>query len=117
MKRDMDLVRKILLAMEADEPLFSPANLTFAGCDQSVIARHVWLMEQGGLVAAVNHGPGPVARPAWITPKGQAFLTAVRDDAVWFKVKAAQRYMGLTLPFTMLQELALKIPAFAPAAM
>jgi Hypothetical protein (DUF2513) len=113
MKRDMELVRKILLAMEASAHGFAPPDLAIADYDQEVIGHHVWLMEQGDLVTAaattVYSDLSPVALPATITWAGHNFLAAVRDETVWAKVKTVLKDRGLSLPFTVLQELAIKI--------
>jgi len=107
MKRDMDLVRKILLAMEADQPV-----IMTLGYDPDVVGHHVWLMEQGDLITvsatSTHDDVGPVALPCAITWKGHEFLDAVRDDTVWQLVKQDQ---GLSLPFALLHELALRILA------
>jgi hypothetical protein len=115
MHRDMDLVRQILLAMEAYEHGFAAARFTIAGYDQEIIGHHVWLMAQGQLITAApvtaQGDLSPIALPEAITWAGHDFLDAVRDDQVWSTVKAVQRDKGLTLPFALLQDLALKILA------
>lgn len=113
MKRDMELVRAILLAMEASPSGFAPAAFTIAGYDQDVIGHHVYLMAQGGLVTAVTTttfgDQSPVAQPLTLTWDGHEFLALVRNESVWLKVKAEMKDKGLTLPFTLLSALALKI--------
>jgi len=113
MKRDMDLVRKILLALEAYEHGWAPSEFTIAGYDQEVIGHHVWLMEQGDLLTAsdttVQRDGSPVALPGTITWAGHDFLAAVRNETVWAKLKIVLKDKGLSLPFALLQELALKI--------
>jgi hypothetical protein len=115
MKRDMDLVRKILLAMDAHEHGFAPAGFTIAGYDQDVIGHHVWLMEQGKLLTAATTtaygGPSPTAVPLTITWAGHDFLDAVRNDSIWSKVKTQLKDHAITVPFALLQDLALKILA------
>ena len=115
MKRDMDLVRKILLAMEADQPV-----IMTLGYDPDVVGHHVWLMEQGDLITvsatSTHDDVGPVAVPGAITWKGQEFLDAVRDDDVWNEVNRRLRAQGLSsLPLELLQVLALKILAELPS--
>jgi hypothetical protein len=109
MKRDMELVRRILLAMEAGE------LGAIAGYDQTVVGHHVWLMAQGRLLeAATSTTQGdahPVALPIAITWTGQDFLNTVRDEAVWARVKALQEERGLSLPFYLLLGVATKILA------
>ncbi len=111
----MDLVRRILLALEAREHGYAPGGFTIAGYDQDVIGHHVWLMEQGRLITAVKttvHGDAsPNALPITITWAGHDFLDAVRNDRVWGKVRTELKDKAITLPFTLLQDLALKILA------
>ena len=113
MKRDMDLVRKILLAMAEHEHGFAPDRFTIAGYDQDVIGHHVWLMKQGELVTAVDvtcqGDAGPTALPGSITWQGHNFLETVRNERVWLKVKAELKDRSISLPFSLLQELAIKI--------
>jgi hypothetical protein len=113
MRRDMELVRKILLALEASEHGDAPNDFTVVGYDQEVIGHHVWLMEQGDLLTAsattVQRDGSPVALPGTITWAGHDFLAAVRNDSVWTKVKTILKDKGISLPFALLQELALKI--------
>jgi Hypothetical protein (DUF2513) len=99
MKRDMDLVRAILLAMEAHPFGYAPADFTIAGYDQDVIGHHCWLMAQGRLITAdetSSHGDrSPLALPGAITWQGHEFLAAARNDRVWLKVKAELKDRGL----------------------
>src|SRR5580704_6518329 len=115
MKRDMDLVRKILLAMEAHAAGYAPTPFTIAGYEQEVINHHVYLMSQGELVTAVvttaMGDASPGALPLTITWTGHDFLDTVRNDTVWAKVKTELKDRGITLPFSLLQALAIKIAA------
>lgn len=109
----MELVRAILLAMEASPHGFAPQPFTVAGYDQDVIEHHVWLMAQGQLVTAEETtamgDTSPVAVPFSITWSGHDFLDTVRNDRVWLKVKAELKDRAISLPFALLQELAIKI--------
>jgi hypothetical protein len=49
-----------------------------------------------------------VALPVTITWAGHDFLDAVRNDTVWAKVKTQLKDHSVTLPFVLLQALALK---------
>lgn len=117
MHRDMELVRKILLAMAAYQSGFAPAPFTVAGYDQDVVGHHIWLMEQGDLVTAnditCQGDSSPTALPGSITWKGHDFLETVRTEKVWLKVKAELKDRGVSLPFALIQELAIKIAAKA----
>jgi hypothetical protein len=115
MKRDINLVRQILLAMESHPSGFAPHKFTIVGYHQDVIGHHVYLMEQAGLITAVSTtefgSTSPVAQPLTITWRGHDFLDAVRDETVWSKVKIELKDKGKTLPFFLLHALALTIAA------
>lgn len=92
MKRDMDLVRKILFAVEESED--ENIELDRFGDDQDRVYRHVELMEEYGLVKAIiiPGGDGPeeeivhctVKRLTW---KGHDFLDKARDESIWREAK------------------------------
>lgn len=113
MKRDIELVRRILLALEAHPHGFAPQPFTVVGYDQDTIDHHVWLMAQGGLLqASATTGLGarsPVALPESITWAGHEFLDVVRSDKVWRKLQTELKDRAITLPFSLLHDLALKI--------
>jgi hypothetical protein len=80
MKRDMELVRKILLAMEAQPHGYTREPLTIPGYHPDTIGHHVWLMSDGGLIAAQNvttvNDASPVSIPLAILWKGREYLDA-----------------------------------------
>ena len=115
MKRDMELVRKILFAMEASPAGFAPTPLIIDGYSEDVVGHHIYLMAQGDLVAADDvtafQDDSPIALPVTITWHGHEFLDVVRNEKVWSKVKTELKDRGLTLPFSLLEQLAIKITA------
>ena len=90
MKRDMDLVRAILIATEQAEAGQPVTRLE--GYSDIDFAYNASLMEQAGLIdAAIARaaGAGPVkAHVRSLTWDGHEFLDAVRSDSVWAKTKA-----------------------------
>jgi hypothetical protein len=113
MTRDMDLVRQILLTMARHERGYAPQPLTIDGYEQDTIGHHVWLMREGGLITAADdrvfQQPGPTAIAESVTWAGHDFLDAVRSDTVWSKVKVQMKERAVSLPFSLIQELAVKI--------
>jgi Hypothetical protein (DUF2513) len=88
-------------------------HFTVDGYDPDVIGHHVYLMKDGKLITGVDttaYG-SPIAVPVMITWAGHGFLDATRNEKVWAKLKAELKDRGLTLPFSLLQDLALKIAA------
>lgn len=97
MKRDMDLVRHILVEMQNSES-GRVSKLCFQDYSQEQIGHHVWLMAEAGLIeAAVNlHHPCgfPVATPVTIRWAGHEFLSAALDDTRWERAKAVAARAG-----------------------
>jgi hypothetical protein len=89
MKRDMNLVRKILLFVEALPPGNTSVDLVIAGHSPDEIEYHALMLvergllkDSGGLIVA--HDELSVF-PDALTFEGHDFLGAVRNDTVWRK--------------------------------
>ena len=93
MKRNMDLVREILLQIEATEP-GKAIKLDTPGNGEQETRLHVELMIEHGLVEgnAIPSGSGAahrilactIERMTW---EGHDFLDAARNDSIWKKAK------------------------------
>ena len=92
MKRDMDLVRKIVFALEEHEHGHAPRSFRIEGYDEEMVGYHVHLMMQAGLVkgADTTHlgSTSPSAIPIALKWEGHEFADAARSDTVWNKTKA-----------------------------
>lgn len=89
MKRDMDLVREILIAVEADN-----TNLDGLPYDRDQIYLHVELMKERGLVKAVIvHDPDGaehrilLCSAKCLTWEGHDFLDKARSKSIWEQAK------------------------------
>ncbi len=108
-KRDLDLVRKILLWMEA-QPEGHNINWTIEidGHDEEAIGFHAHLMEQAGLIVATEcttqSDLSPAAIPVSITWDGYEFLGASKDNKLW--TLAREKVIGPAggVAFTVLLE-------------
>lgn len=92
MKRDMDLVRKILLVLSEQgegHKIFWEEELPEWTAAQ--ILHHAHLMSQGGLIEVADVSTMdtrlPQALPVSITWAGHEFIDAVRDPSLWEKAK------------------------------
>jgi len=97
MKRDMDLVRQILLAIEQSPRGFAPGKLTVESFTDEQIGYHVYIMWQAGLVEAddnTGRKGGLRARPRNLTWAGHDFLDAARDKTRWAKAKEIAGKVG-----------------------
>ncbi len=90
MKRDMDLIREILLAIEADEHGFAP-KIEIPGYTQEQIGYHAVLLGEAGLVQVVDvtsmGSKSPEAMVNRLTWAGHEFLDSARENKRWNQAK------------------------------
>jgi hypothetical protein len=90
MKRDMDLVREILLKVE--EVPFDGRfhDIAVEGRSMDEITYHVMLLQEAGFIEAMDLSSlsGICWKPTRLTYSGHEFLDAARSDTVWQKAKA-----------------------------
>ena len=107
MRRDMDLVRTILLVTEDADGIPDFTELE-SEHGQQVLAYHRWLVYQAGLVDAlvvegegldIDDGGAPFCRINGLTWEGQDFIAVARNSTLYakVKVKAMEVIGGLTL--------------------
>ena len=92
MKRDMDLVRTILLALaNSDEEVWS-TSLVSDKYSREIIGYHFLILDEAGLIVAnvraADNDPYYIAVASRLTWEGNDFLDAVRDESVWKKVRS-----------------------------
>ena len=109
MKRDMDLVRQILLNAEAQEDGYVNENPELGGYSEEQIDHHVYLMKQAGLIDAIDittlSSSSPTAILLSITWQGHDFLDAAKNSTVWAQAKEKAKSVGGSLSFELLKEL------------
>ena len=112
MKRDMELVRKILLAVEESEH-GSVHGVQMEGYTAEQIGYHAHLMKEAGLIhaAVTTHlgSPSPEAMPTGLTSQGHDFLDAARSDTVWNRAMKKIRESGGSITFSALTALLKKL--------
>lgn len=101
MKRDMDLVRDILVEMEKWPANHTSGGITIEGRTQDEITHHLGLMHGAGLIEAIDASShdGEAWIPVKILWDGHEFLDAARSDTVWSKAK--QRAMSTAGTMTL----------------
>jgi len=103
MKRDMELIRLLLMQVESGE---MPAGLE--NYDELTRAYHVALMHDAGLVeASIVKDHRGMVRGAMIfrlTWAGHDFLDAARNDTIWNKAKEKVLRPGASFTFGLLVE-------------
>lgn len=95
MKRDLDLIRAILLAIELDPARYS--NPTMPGATESELRGHLELLIDAGLVVA---SAAAFATAAWridsyrLTWAGHEFLESAREQKRWVAAKKTIELAG-----------------------
>ncbi len=87
MHRDMDIIRKIVLAVREAPSVVNSVD----GVSTDDFAHHAQLLEEAGLViAAIQGGGKQIAKAVVIfrlTWSGQDFADSIIDDTLWKKAK------------------------------
>jgi len=104
MKRDMDLVREILLAAEASEKLpLGWTDVEIEGRSRAEISYHIALMDECNLLVAqdLSDSDGYHYAVKRLTWDGHEFLDTIRDPEIWGKTKEGVKSVGsASLEFT-----------------
>ena len=104
MKRDMDLIRRIALALEE---LPSGESLKkLEGVDSETFALHATWMQEAGLIKATIQeffGGNSFVDITRLTWAGCDFASSVRDDTLWNKAKANVLKPGMSFTFDVLK--------------
>lgn len=107
MKRDLDLIRRILLDIEErgeESKRSGYSSVGGNGQDPETIQYHVQLLNDAGLIVADEVMPGQWW-PERITWAGHEFLDLARNETLWRRtITAVERALG-SAPFHVVQEL------------
>jgi len=110
MKRDMDLVRKILLLMEASSQNQVP---NIEGYSSNEVGHHVYLMMQAGLIDGADitsmDDDYRIAIPTELTWQGHDFLDACRNENIWNRAKESLRLVGGDVPIAVMKTILTEI--------
>jgi len=96
MKRNLDLVRDILLEIEQQPDRHTWFSLQFEGVTLQEIDQHLLLLQDAGFIhltrkTSSNEDTVFAARLTW---QGHEFLEAVKSDERWDRLKAAMSGTG-----------------------
>jgi Hypothetical protein (DUF2513) len=113
MKRDLDLIRKMVFALEDAPTGFAPGSLDFDGYTPDQVAYHAHLMIEAGLAkgARTTHmrSSGPEASLTSLTWEGHEFADAARDESRWTKAKAVVTEKAGTVTLAVLSQVLLQL--------
>lgn len=113
MKRDLELIKKILLKVEEHDSTSVMQNLNIEDYDQEFVNYQIYLLHQAGLVNAkfVRVGANEIADAEIheMTWNGHEFLDAARNENIWNKFKTKVLEKGGSIPFSVARELLISI--------
>lgn len=108
MKRDWDLVREILLKVEALPP---KPNRTVGGRDFTdypgqLVAHHIQILHQAGFLEAIVEptSGGLIADAQSLTWEGHEFLETIKNEPVWKKLLEKLKSTGKTVPMELVSK-------------
>ena len=106
MKRDMELIKKILLRLE-ESPKGLETDLSNDGYTSEQITYHSYLLIQGGLAEGERFythdgSPHPKAILSNLTWQGHEFVDAARNDSIWKKAMERVKERSDAIPIGVL---------------
>ena len=110
MKRDLELVREILLAIEASGSTQGTIDLSLPDRDPELVSYQVKLLSQAGLVDATDLSTmdGFEWVPRSLTWSGHEFLDAARNETVWNKAMSTLKDKATSVPFEIVKAVVIK---------
>jgi hypothetical protein len=113
MKRDMEIIRKVLLAIEEQYEDVVLYELEVDGLDMKTIAYHCKVLYDGGFIsnyagdfASGNLHTFAVGSLTW---EGHEFLDKIRDETIWEKTKSTIAKEGLPMVLDVVKNIATSI--------
>lgn len=111
MKRDMDLIRKLLVVIEENCVPGVPTPISVEGYSEDQIDYHIDLLKETGMIDGSFFVQAQSREFFWncsLTWAGHDFLDAVRNDSVWSKVKGKLVQVGGDAPIDVIKAVAVK---------
>lgn len=113
MKRDMELIRKILFKIEETVDNVAECNLTIEGYTMEQVAYHCSILYEGGYIYSYKPQYGGngvysfgVGRLTW---EGHEFLDNIREDTIWKKTKDIIKEKGLPVVFDIVKAVSTEV--------
>ncbi|MGC7561326.1 DUF2513 domain-containing protein [Pasteurella sp. PK-2025] len=101
MKRDWELIRKILLKLEQKVDSSPLDSDSFKGFSGEQVAYHYTILAEAGLIKIEDYSTmtGGDCVAVNLTWQGHEFLDKIRSDTAWNKIKSVLMKKGVDLSF------------------
>ncbi|MCA9946430.1 MAG: DUF2513 domain-containing protein [Anaerolineales bacterium] len=104
MKRDMDIIRAVLLQVNNHEEATIP-EVRLEEFDLEQVVYHVNLLAEAGYITGIPSQSAMQDVPEWIqvrlTWDGHEFIDAARNETIWAKFKEVIAEKGGAIPFSL----------------
>lgn len=111
MKRDMELIRRVMLEVEKSKDPYELVDPKFEGHNETEISYHISLLDDAGLLHGQDRSAIGVFR--WsagaLTWAGHEFVEAIRDDSVWKEALAITAKSGDGTVFEILNKALMQV--------
>jgi hypothetical protein len=116
MKRDFELIRKLLIFFEEKQSPEHVAVPAIDGYDDTTIKTHLVLMHDAGLLRCEPAKSSTSDRIIYVIPfeltwDGHEFLDKVRNETVWAKIRDIIASKGGSIAFSVINQLATRFAA------
>jgi Hypothetical protein (DUF2513) len=107
MKRDLELVRLLMLEIESKDDRFDHTKLAIDGYDLSQIDYHLQLLIEAQFVIGrvIKNFGGSIIKVEKLSWEGCNFLDDARNESVWKKTMATVKEKGGSVSFAVLTQL------------
>ena len=113
MKRDMELIRKILFKIEEDYVGTALSNLSIEEFDRNTVAYHCKLLNEAGFIDdyKANYANGQIWRftVGGLTWNGYDYLDKIRQDTIWNKTKEIITKKGLPMVIDVIKDVSTEV--------
>jgi hypothetical protein len=108
MRRNIELIRMLVLAVEDTPPEILAVGVEIDGFTPEEIGYHSYLLVDAGLAEGVDIGTVDGSLPEWslshLTWSGHDFADAARDDSRWAKATTVVKEKAGTVTFDVLKQ-------------
>ena len=109
MTRDMELIRKIISAIQSRKDAAPEMGVSIEGYDPPIVMRHVEMLFNAGFIDGTPRGTAggkPLIEVRDLSWSGHDFAASIENESVWTKIKQKLTPAELsTVPLAIMKDL------------